>query len=167
MPVKQLSTDKRGELTERSSDDLELIRELAKILTETGLSEIEIGHGERMIRVARQLAPVSAVVASGPVPMSQGVLPAAQPAAALAASDASHPGAVASPMVGAVYVAPEPGAPPFVKVGDTVSEGQTLLIIEAMKTMNPIRAPRAGRISRILIENGAPVEYGEVLLIIE
>ena len=166
MAVK-LSTDKR-ELTERSSDDLELIRELAKILTETGLSEIEIGQGERMIRVARQLGTVNAVVAAPP-PMTHA--PAAAPASAAAApaasSDASHPGAVKSPMVGAVYVAPEPGAAPFVKVGDTISEGQTLLIIEAMKTMNPIRAPRAGRVTRILIENGAPVEYGEVLLIIE
>ena len=165
MAVK-LSTDKR-ELTERSSDDLELIRELAKILTETGLSEIEIGQGERMIRVARQLGTVNAVVAA-PQPMSHAPAAASASAAAPAvSSDASHPGAVKSPMVGAVYVAPEPGAAPFVKVGDTISEGQTLLIIEAMKTMNPIRAPRAGRVTRILIENGAPVEYGEVLLIIE
>lgn len=167
MAVK-LSADKR-ELTERSSDDLELIRELAKILTETGLSEIEIGQGERMIRVARQLGTVNAVVAAPHQVVAHAPAAAVPLATALPAgsSDASHPGAVKSPMVGAVYVAPEPGAAPFVKAGDTVSEGQTLLIIEAMKTMNPIRAPRAGRVTRILIENGAPVEYGEVLLIIE
>jgi len=161
MPVK-LSTEKRDSI-ERAGDDLELIRELAKILGETGLSEIEIGQGERRIRVARQIAPVSVAMPT----LAGAVAGAARATEPMAASDASHPGAVTSPMVGAVYVAPEPGAPPFVKVGDQVAEGQTLLIIEAMKTMNPIRAPRAGKVSRILIENGAPVEYGEVLLIIE
>ena len=162
MPV-TLSADKR-ETAERPDPDLDLIRELARILNETGLSEIEIGEGDRCIRVARQLA-FAQVAAQGPALAA----PSSAPAAGQAASsvDASHPGAVTSPMVGAVYVAPEPGAPPFVKVGDQVSEGQTLLIIEAMKTMNPIRAPRGGRVARILVENGAPVEYGEVLLIVE
>ena len=164
MPV-TLSADKR-EAAERLEPDLDLIRELAKILSETGLSEIEIGEGDRRIRVARQLAYAQAAAGLA--------LAAPQAAGAPAASavqapsvDASHPGAVTSPMVGAVYVAAEPGAQPFVKVGDQVSEGQTLLIIEAMKTMNPIRAPRSGRVTRILVENGAPVEYGEVLLIVE
>lgn len=166
MPAKP-SSDPR-EVTGRSSDDLDLVRELAKILGETGLSEIEISQGERTIRVARQLAPVNSFVSAGPAPaMAATSAPALRTATEMAAADASHPGAVTSPMVGAVYVAPEPGAPPFVKVGDTVSEGQTLLIIEAMKTMNPIRAPHAGKVSRILIENGAPVEYGEVLMIVE
>lgn len=156
-----LSADKRDVL-ERPNLDLELIRELAAVLSETGLTEIEIGEGDRRIRVARAPAQMSAFLPAA----HPGALAGAQAAAAVL-SEANHPGAVASPMVGAVYVAPEPGAPPFVKVGDQVSEGQTLLIIEAMKTMNPIRAPRAGRVTRILVENGAPVEYGEVLLIIE
>ncbi|MGD9535878.1 MAG: acetyl-CoA carboxylase biotin carboxyl carrier protein [Alphaproteobacteria bacterium] len=165
----KLSADKR-EADERLEPDLELIRELAQILSETGLSEIEIGEGSRRVRVARTLAPVAATI--GAVAPAQAVPAGSPPAAAAAAPasdvvDASHPGAVTSPMVGAVYVAPEPGAPPFVKVGDTVAAGDTLLIIEAMKTMNPIRAPRAGRVTRILVENGAPVEFGEVLLTIE
>ena len=162
MPV-TLSADKR-ETAERPDPDLDLIRELARILSETGLSEIEIGEGDRRIRVARQLA-FAQIAAPGVAMPGPSSLPAAGQAAP--SLDASHPGAVASPMVGAVYTAPEPGAPPVVKVGDQVSEGQTLLIIEAMKTMNPIRAPRAGRVTRILVENEAPVEYGEVLLIIE
>jgi acetyl-CoA carboxylase biotin carboxyl carrier protein len=163
MAVK-LSADKREEF-ERPNPDLELIRELAAVLSETGLTEIEIGEGDRRIRVARAPAPVAGFISTA----LPGALPVATAAAAAPAapSEANHPGAVVSPMVGAAYVAPEPGAPPFVKVGDLVSEGQTLLIIEAMKTMNPIRAPRAGRVTRILVENGAPVEYGEVLLIIE
>ncbi|MSO74469.1 MAG: acetyl-CoA carboxylase biotin carboxyl carrier protein [Alphaproteobacteria bacterium] len=161
MPV-TLSADKR-ETAERPSPDLDLIRELARLLDETGLSEIEIGEGESRIRVARLLAPAHAAPLSAAA-VAAAAAPAGLPAPTL---DASHPGAVTSPMVGAVYVGPEPGAPPFMRVGDQVSEGQTLLIIEAMKTMNPIRAPRAGRVTRILVENGAPVEYGEVLLIIE
>ena len=165
----KLSADKR-EAAERLEPDLELIRELAQILSETGLSEIEIGEGTRRVRVARTLAPVTAGAPTHA--MATGSVPAAADAGSSAASsagtvDASHPGAVTSPMVGAVYVAPEPGEPPFIKVGDTVDVGDTLLIIEAMKTMNPIRAPRAGRVTRILVENGAPVEYGEVLLTIE
>jgi acetyl-CoA carboxylase biotin carboxyl carrier protein len=168
MPVK-LSSDKR-EAVERTASDLDLIRDLARILDETGLTEIEIGSGAGRIRVARQALaqPVAAAAALGPAPALT-LIPgaAAEKGAILQSEPANHPGAVTSPMVGAAYVAPEPSAPPFVKVGDQVSEGQTLLIIEAMKTMNPIRAPRAGRVSRILVENGAPVEYGEVLLIIE
>lgn len=147
--------------------DSELIRELAHLLEETGLTEIEVGDGERRIRVARgpaglvqaMAAPVAATVAA----------PAASATSAERAVkiDASHPGAVTSPMVGTVYVAPEPGAPPFVQAGDKVNEGQTLFIVEAMKVMNPIRAPRSGKVAQVLVENGAPVEYGEVLLLLE
>ena len=149
--------------------DFDLIRDLAALLQETGLSEIEIGDGPERVRVARTLqgaaaamepapsatgAPelVSGEVADGPTPVN---------------FDSSHPGAVISPLVGVAYNAPEPGAEPFTKVGQQVSEGQTLFIVEAMKTMNPIRAPRGGRVARILAENGVPVEYGEVLLVLE
>ena len=139
--------------------DSEMIRTLAALLEETGLSEIEIVEGERRIRVARNgLAPAAAAQ------------PHADPAAAPETpppADASHPGAVTSPMVGTLYVAPEPGAEAFVAVGDTVAEGQTLYIIEAMKVMNPIRAPRAGMVAKLLVENGDRVEYGTVLLILE
>lgn len=146
--------------------DPDLIRKLAKLLDETGLSEIEIGGEDNRVRVARGTvsqtpAPVPAAspVASAPA------LPAL-PADPAPAMDASHPGAVTSPMVGTVYVSPEPGSAPFIQAGDSVSEGQTLMIVEAMKTMNPIRAPRSGTVDRILVEDGAPVEYGEVLLLL-
>ena len=147
--------------TKKSIVDGALIRELADLLKETGLSEIEIGEGERRVRVARG-APTNHDTgmesAAPPPPVTAPVHPVA---------DSHHPGAVTSPMVGTVYVAPEPGADPFVKLGDSVKEGQTLLIVEAMKVMNPIRAPRAGRVSQILISDGAPVEYGEALIILE
>lgn len=162
MPV-TLSADKR-ETAEQPEPDLELIRALARLMEETGLSEIELGEGDGRIRVARLLAPAHAAPLAGSAAAMAGLAVATATPPSL---DASHPGAVTSPMVGAVYVSAEPGAPPFVKVGDQVNEGQTLLIIEAMKTMNPIRAPRAGRVTRIVVENGAPVEYGEVLLIVE
>lgn len=154
----------------REAPDLELIRELAALLDETGLTEIEIGEGEHRVRVARSPAPQAAVapvpsVSAAPQPLAPSA-PVDEPAAA-AVFDSAHPGAVNSPMVGVVYLGPEPGAPQFVSVGDTVSEGQTLFIVEAMKTMNPIRAPRGGTITRILVENAVPVEYGEVLLILE
>ncbi len=145
--------------------DSELIRELARLLDETGLSEIELGNGDRRVRVVRAAVATTAAIAEPHPPAPTNAAASAETAAE--AVEAVHPGAVTSPMVGTVYVAPEPGAPPFVTVGDTVEEGQTLLIIEAMKVMNPIRAPRAGRISRILVANGDPVEFGEVLLVIE
>jgi acetyl-CoA carboxylase biotin carboxyl carrier protein len=139
--------------------DSEMIRALAALLEETGLSEIEIGEGERRIRVARNgLAPAAAA--------GQRADPAAAPETA-ARPDAGHPGAVTSPMVGTVYVAPEPGAEAFVALGDRVDEGQTLYVIEAMKVMNPIRAPRAGTVAELLVENGDRVEYGTVLLILD
>jgi len=145
--------------------DTDLIRRLAELLDETGLNEIELCDGANRVRVARAPA--------GPPPQAAGgnAAPQAAPATPAAVggpeNEAEPPGAVTSPMVGTVYVAPEPGAPPFVGVGDMVEEGQTLFIIEAMKVMNPIRSPRAGRISRILVANGDPVEFGEVLLVIE
>ena len=149
-----------------ANDPLEsrLIRDLAGILEETGLSEIEIEKAGLRVRVARNIQ-VSAVhaVSHAPVaaPAGGSVAPAPK------ADTASHPGLVTSPMVGTVYMAPSPGAAPFVKVGDTVTEGQTLLIIEAMKTMNQIPAPRAGRVTKIIISDGQPVEYGEPMLIVE
>ena len=142
----------------------DLIRELAALLKETELTEIEVERDGSRIRVARSGAPVYANVPHHP--------PAHAPHAQLASTAAAapgqaHPGTLASPMVGTVYLAPEPGAALFVRVGDQVAEGQTLLIVEAMKTMNPIHAPTGGRVTRILIEDGQPVEFGQPLLVIE
>ena len=143
--------------------DARLVRRLAAILNDTGLTEIEVERGDLRIKVARN---------GGVVPMpTVYAAPAPAPAAASASSarpaEAEHEGDVVnSPMVGTVYLQPEPGAPPFVRVGDAVSEGQTLLIIEAMKTMNPIPAPRAGRIVEMLVADGQPVEFGEPLAVI-
>ena len=140
--------------------DPDAIRALAAVLSETGLTEIEIAEKDSRIRIVRAAAP--SVVAA---PL---VAPAAVAAPATVAPDeASHPGAVLSPMVGVAYHSPEPGAPPFVTVGQSVEAGQTLLLIEAMKTFNQIRAPKAGTVARILVANSTPVEYGEVLLILE
>lgn len=146
-----------------SSEDSALVRELALLLDETSLTEIEIERAGLRLRVARNLS----VAATMPVPMA--AAPAALPAAPAAAGPdlSKHPGAVSSPMVGTAYWAPEPGAKPFIEVGSKVSVGQTLLIIEAMKTMNQIPSPRAGTVTQILVEDGQPVEYGEPLVIIE
>ena len=141
------------------------IKELAELLSETGLTEIEVEAGDIRIKVARQGTAVSAVVpqvAAAPAPVE-----AAPEPKEVAPAPADHPGGVKSPMVGTAYLAPEPGSANFVKVGDTVSEGQTILIVEAMKTMNPISAPRAGKVTQILISNEQPVEFDEVLMIIE
>ena len=149
--------------------DTALIESLADLLQRTGLTEIELAEGDARIRVARQPPPVVATVA-GPAtaaPPLPSQLPAQTPSEAASAAAEGHPGAVRTPMVGTVYLTPEPGAPPFVSVGDQVREGQSLLIIEAMKVMNPIRAFKSGRIAKILVGNGDPVEYGELLLIIE
>jgi acetyl-CoA carboxylase biotin carboxyl carrier protein len=148
-----------------SSDDSALIRELALLLDETSLTEIEIERAGLRVRVARNISIAAAMPASyqGAAPM-----PLATAAAAAAAADLSkHPGVVPSPMVGTAYWAPEPGAKPFIEVGSKVSVGQTLLIIEAMKTMNQIPSPRSGTVTQILIEDGQPVEFGEPLVIIE
>jgi acetyl-CoA carboxylase biotin carboxyl carrier protein len=151
----------------RPTIDDDLVRQLAKLLDETGLTEIEFGEGKWHLRVSKAISAAASVVPAAAA--AAAVVAASERPAGPATADeaARHPGAVTSPMVGTVYVAPEPGANPFVKVGDTVAEGQTMLLIEAMKTMNPIRAPRAGKVTQIFITNAAPVEYGEVLLILE
>ena len=148
--------------------DPSAIRELAKILRETDLTEIELVEKDSRIRVARQITVQQmATVAAAPAMAAAAPAAAAAVVAAEVVSDAAHPGAVTSPMVGVAYLAPEPGAAPFITVGGRVAQGQTVLLIEAMKTFNQIRAPRAGVVARILIESGSPVEYGEPLLIIE
>jgi acetyl-CoA carboxylase biotin carboxyl carrier protein len=147
--------------------DPTLIEKLAELLQRTGLTEIELAEGDAKVRVARApQAPVAQVTA--PTEAAGGTASlVASPQQASASPTDRHPGAVRAPMVGTVYLTPEPGAPPFVDVGAEVREGQTLLIIEAMKVMNPIRAPRGGRVGSVLVSNGDPVEYGELLLIIE
>jgi acetyl-CoA carboxylase biotin carboxyl carrier protein len=146
--------------------DAAAIRELAQILRETDLTEIELVDKDARLRVVRQsvvAAPVAQHVAvAAPVAAA-----AAAPAVVAEALDADHPGAVTSPMVGVAYLSSEPGAAPFVTVGAKVAQGQTLLLIEAMKTYNQIKATRAGTITRILVESGTPVEYGEPLMIVE
>ena len=149
-----------------SSDDSALIRELASLLDETSLTEIEIERAGLRLRVARNISIAAAMPA--PVVTAAPIAAAAPGTAAAAPPDLSkHPGAVTSPMVGTAYWAPEPGAKPFVEVGSKVSVGQTLLIIEAMKTMNQIPSPRSGTVTQILVEDGQPVEFGEPLVIIE
>lgn len=152
--------------------DARLVRKLADILTETGLSEIEVEQGALKIRVAKTLtaAAVHHVAAPAPVAMAASA-PVAAPAATAptpaAASARASGDEVKSPMVGTIYLQPNPGSPAFVKVGDTVEAGQTLFIVEAMKTMNPIPAPRAGKVVEILVDDAQPVEFGEPLAIIE
>ena len=141
--------------------DSDLVRTLAALLDETGLTEIEYAVGDRRIRVARSAAAPTATVNVAPA------TPAEAPAEAAAVAPVDHPGAVKAPMVGTAYIAPQPDQPPFVKLGDRVEEGRVLLIIEAMKVMNQIRAPKPGRVAEILIADGAPVEYGQVLMVIE
>ncbi|MDE2486381.1 MAG: acetyl-CoA carboxylase biotin carboxyl carrier protein [Alphaproteobacteria bacterium] len=151
--------------------DARLVRKLADILTDTGLSEIEVEHGGLKIRVAKTLTAAPMQVAA-PAPMAAHAAapvhaaPAAAPAAEAPAPTRSGE-VVKSPMVGTIYMQPQPDAPAFVKVGDTVTAGQTLMIVEAMKTMNPIPAPRAGRVVEILVEDAQPVEFGEPLIVIE
>lgn len=148
--------------------DEDLLRRLSELINEADLSEIEIVHGEQKIRLSRTVAaaPVAAYYpAEAPAAPVSAAAPAAEPSAA--ADAASHPGAVPAPMVGTAYLSPEPGAAHFVNVGDSVTEGETLLLIEAMKTFNPVRAPKSGKIAKILVSDASPVEYGEVLMIIE
>jgi acetyl-CoA carboxylase biotin carboxyl carrier protein len=146
--------------------DTALIETLAELLQRTGLTEIELAEGDSRIRVARQPQPVLASVPTIAAASAPATSAAGEQATGHAATE-EHPGALRAPMVGTVYLTPEPGAPPFITVGAEVREGQTLLIIEAMKVMNPIRAARSGRIVNLLVANGDPVEYGELLLIIE
>ncbi|MDJ0947348.1 MAG: acetyl-CoA carboxylase biotin carboxyl carrier protein subunit [Alphaproteobacteria bacterium] len=141
--------------------DEDLVRRLAALLEETGLSEIEYGTDAWRVRVVKQRAEVMVPVQNtGTATAEPGAAPSAGP------DQAAEPGAITSPMVGTVYLAPEPGAPPFVKAGDHVDQGQTLLLIEAMKTFNEIRAPHAGEVAELLVQDKMPVEYGDVLLIL-
>ena len=151
--------------------DTALVKALADILDEAGLAELEYETADLSVRLSRvssavPVAPVAAVAAPAEAPAAAPTPPAAA-LAADSADAASHPGAVTSPMVGTVYVAPEPDAPSFIEVGGTVKKGQTLLIVEAMKVMNPITAPADGTVKQIFVQNAQPVEFGEVLVVIE
>jgi acetyl-CoA carboxylase biotin carboxyl carrier protein len=153
--------------------DTKLVKDLAKILRDTDLSEIEVENDGVRVRVARQAnvvqaaapapAPNSVYVPSAPAPANNSSAAAASPAADIA----KNPGMVPSPMVGTIYAQPEPGAASFIKVGDSVTEGRTLFIIEAMKTMNPVPSPRTGTVTAILVHDSQPVEFGEPLCVIE
>jgi acetyl-CoA carboxylase biotin carboxyl carrier protein len=149
--------------------DLALIASLAEILNDTGLSEIELDRKGTRFRVAKQMTAVTTVAAPPPAHLTHAhAAPAHEaPAAASPKGNGDHPGTVKSPMVGTVYMAPSPGSANFIEVGSSVKEGQTLLIIEAMKTMNQIHAPRAGKVTAIYVDSGHPVEYGEPLVAIE
>jgi acetyl-CoA carboxylase biotin carboxyl carrier protein len=141
--------------------DGELVKKLADLLDETRLTEIEYAVGEFRLRVSRTPAPVQGY-ASAPAAAA-----ATAPAAPAEADPALHPGAVTSPMVGTVYLSPQPGSAPFVRVGDTISAGQTLLIIEAMKVMNQIKAPKSGKLTRILVSDSTPIEFGQAVMILD
>jgi acetyl-CoA carboxylase biotin carboxyl carrier protein len=143
--------------------DPDLIRSLAELLAQNGLTEIEYAVGDQLIRVSRNAPPAAAPAAPPPAPPAGGAAATLPPGAVTGAVM----GAVTAPIVGTIYLAAQPGAPAFVRLGETVAAGQPLLIIEAMKVMNEIRAPRAGRIAQILVEDGQPVEYGTVLMVIE
>ncbi|MBO6826791.1 MAG: acetyl-CoA carboxylase biotin carboxyl carrier protein [Sneathiella sp.] len=150
--------------------DGKIIRELAEIMNDTGLGEIEVENGDHRLRVSKGSTGVTTTIAAAPAaPVAAAPAPvAAAPAAEAAPLDASsHPGAIKSPMVGTAYLAPEPGAANFISVGDSVAQGQTVLIVEAMKTMNPIAAPKGGKVVDILVANEEPVEFGQPLVIIE
>ncbi len=147
--------------------DSKAIKELADLLDETGLNEIEVADGDKAIRVSKG---GGTVVAAGAAPVTMASDPAVPQVANTSAPDTvahTHPGAVTSPMVGTAYLQGEPGAPPFVKKGDTVAAGDTVMIIEAMKVMNPIKAEKGGTVTQILVENGQPVEFGDVLMVVE
>ncbi len=148
--------------------DSDAIKELASLLEETGLNEIEVADGDKAIRVSKGGGYLAA--AAAPAAASMPSDPTLPQMANMAAPDTvahAHPGAVKSPMVGTAYMAPEPGAPPFVKKGDSVSAGDTLMIIEAMKVMNPIKAESGGTVTQVLVEDGEPIEFGDVLMVIE
>ena len=144
--------------------DEDLIRQLANLLDETGLNEIEYGNESLSIRVAKHAAEVGLTLPKSNIPTNP---PFLDPPVVQDPSYVDHPGAVCSPMVGVVYTGPDPSAPPFIQVGDEVSEGQTIFLIEAMKVFNPINAGRTGKITQILVDSETPVEYGEPLAIIE
>ena len=162
---KPAAKSKRDDKSDEKSDDNALIRELAQLLDETNLTEIEIERAGLRVRVARNISIAASMPPGYPHPAAAAA--SAATAAADVADPANHPGVVPSPMVGTAYWASEPGAKPFIEIGAKVSVGQTLLIIEAMKTMNQIPSPRAGTVTQILVEDGQPVEFGEPLVIIE
>ena len=147
--------------------DTALVKALADILDGAGLAELEYETADLSIRLSRVAGGATAVPVAAPVAPAAAPAAAPVPAAAPADDPASHPGAVTSPMVGTVYVAPEPDAPAFIAIGDSVKRGQTVLIVEAMKVMNPITAPADGKVTQILVQNGQPVEFGEALVVIE
>ncbi len=147
--------------------DPHLVRELATILNDTGLSEIEVEHGELRLRIARTLTAAAPAMQTHVVHAPPPAQLTHAPAPVASADPSKHPGMVPSPMVGTAYLSAEPGAAAFVKIGDQVNEGQTLLVVEAMKTFNPIPAPRAGKVTAILVTDAQPVEFGEPLLILE
>ncbi len=149
--------------------DIELVRQLAAVLDETRLSEVEVEDGDRRVRVARTMtaAAPTAYAAPAVAAPAPAAAPAAAPAEAAAPAAPSHANAVKSPMVGTVYLAPEPGAKDFVSVGQKVAAGDTLLIVEAMKVMNPIAATAAGTVTAVLVENGQPVEFDQPLVVVE
>ena len=152
----------------RLAIDEDAIRELTALLDELNLTEIEVEQNGQRVRVARQVVATAAVVARPAAPGEAATVAIAGPSVVAGMVDAAaHPGLVPSPMVGTAFRAPEPGAKPFVDVGSTVAVGDTLLIVEAMKTLNQIPAPRAGTVTQILFEDGQPVEYGEPLMIVE
>lgn len=164
---KRMAKDQKDQ-KDKPNAEHEAIRELAALLNETGISEIEIEKAGLRIRVARTLqvsagVPFAAAAAGAPA----AVATAAAAAAATPGDVQNHPGVVKSPMVGTCYRAPEPGTAPFIEIGSRVAQGQTLLIIEAMKTMNHIPAPKSGTVTQVLVENGQPVEFGEPLCVIE
>ena len=160
-------------MTKKSHDaDVAFIKALAELLRENDLSELQVKRdyaeeGCLNVRVSRMSSVAAPVVVQAAAPSPVQVAHAAPAPAAESTDPAAHPGAVSSPMVGTVYLSPEPGSEPFVKVGDNITEGQTLLIIEAMKTMNQIPAPSSGTVKRLLVEDGAPVEFGAPLMIVE
>ncbi|MFN4141312.1 acetyl-CoA carboxylase biotin carboxyl carrier protein [Aestuariivirga sp.] len=171
MPPTKKPTPKAPARGEPQDPDLGLIASLAEILNSTGLTEIELDRKGTKVRVSKSVTAVAHVAAPAPHAAAHHA-PAPAPAPAVEAAPPAktggdHPGTVKSPMVGTVYLAPSPGASPFIETGATVKEGQTLLIIEAMKTMNQIHAPRGGKVTHIFVENGRPVEYGEPLVVIE
>lgn len=158
---------------QKSDFDSDLIRELAEIMADTGLTELELHQGDSNLRLSRITPAAAPAMMAAPVAApAQVASPAAAPAApaeapAAAAPAGEHPGTISSPMVGTVYLSPQPDADPFVSAGDRVNEGDTLMIIEAMKVMNPLPAPRAGTVKAILVSDAQPVEFGDPLIIIE
>lgn len=158
---------KLGGRRPKLAPDPELIRSLAKLLDETGLTEIEYAVGDQRIHVVRQPAPAADTTASTVEKPRAATPPGANGASHPGANGHDGPGTLKAPLVGIAYLAAEPGQPPYVRVGDTVTEGQTLMIIEAMKVMNQIRAPRAGKVCRVYISDAEPVEYGTALMLIE